>query len=90
MQGYEQVFVDGRCGELGQVDLVPAHQLAPAVVTNIPWAAVQRAQRQQEVVALVAQVKVDAGFEFHRWRRYACFRLKKGSVLLCDQVHTAA
>ena len=77
MQGYEKVLVDGRCGELGQVDLVPAHQLPPGVVTDVARAAVQRAQRQQQVVALVAQVKVKAGFEFHRGRAYACLRLKE-------------
>ena len=77
MQGYEEVLVYLRGGELGQVDLVPAHQLPPRVVTNVPRVAVQWAQRQQQVVALVTQVKVNAGFESHRGRRYACFRLER-------------
>ena len=77
MQGYEHVLVYLRGGELGQVDLVPAHQLPTGVVTNVPRAAVQWAQRQQQVVALVTQVKVNAGFESHRGRRYACFRLER-------------
>ena len=65
MQGYEHVLVYLRGGELGQVDLVLAHQLPPGVVTNVPRAVVQWAQHQQQVVALVAQVKVNAGFESH-------------------------
>ena len=77
MQCYEKVLVHLRGGELSQVDLVPAHQLPTGVVANVPRAAVQWAQRQQQVVALVAQVEVKAGFESHRGRSYACFRLKK-------------
>ena len=81
MQGNEYILVHLRGRELGQVDLVPAHQLPPGVVANVPRAAVQSAQRQQQVVALVAQVEVKAGFESHRGRSYACFRLKK--ELIC-------
>ena len=53
-------------------------QLSRAINNVVPnVAALQWAQRQQQVVAVVAQVKVYAGIVSQRGRCDACFRLKK-------------
>ena len=57
------------------------NQLPTAVVPNVASAAVHWAQGQQKIVALVAEVKVNAGSVSQRGRRYACFRLKKKKLI---------